>query len=97
MEANPDESERPHEEEQQDDDATVYGVQVELRQTATINVKADSREEAWDALKEPHDRETDKLLMNTDFRGGHYEPEDISYEYDPAEVGTDLDVTGGEE
>ena len=60
-----------------EEEAEIYEVDVQLRQSAIIAVEATSREEAWESLEMPHDREVDELLTKTRFQGAEYQPEDI--------------------
>jgi len=60
-----------------EEEAEIYEVDVQLRQSAIVAVEADSREEAWEALRMPHDREVQEQLVKTNFKGAEYEPEDI--------------------
>jgi len=60
-----------------EEEAEIYEVDVQLRQSAIVAVEATSREEAWEAVRMPNDRETQEVLRKKNFKGAEYEPEDI--------------------
>ncbi|TKX58866.1 hypothetical protein EXE44_04805 [Halorubrum sp. SS7] len=77
------------------EDTEVFAVQVELRQTATIPVRAKSRADAWDALEMPHtSRDLQRYFARKDFQGAHYEPEDVFGNENPSEA--HIDATGSD-
>ena len=79
-----------------EEEAEIYEVDVQLRQSAIIAVEATSREEAWESLEMPHDREGDELLTKTRFQGAEYQPEDIISVGDVNEADITLIEEGGE-
>jgi len=85
----------PETETEGEEEAEIYELAVELRQTAMVAVEATSHEEAWDAVKMPNDRETQEVLRKKQFKGAEYQPEDIIAVGDVEEA--DLSVVGGEE
>jgi len=60
-----------------EEEAEIYEVDVQLRQSAIVAVEATSREEAWQALRMPHGREVQEHLAKTQFKGAEYDPGDI--------------------
>lgn len=75
------------------DDADVFEIEVELKQTALVSVKADSRKEAWEAVREPQDREVSEVLRRKDFTGDFIEPLDLIATNATDEI--DIDLTEG--
>jgi len=55
----------------------IYEIEVELRQTALIPVRAPDRSTAWDKLDHPRDRETQELFAKMNFSGATYEIIDV--------------------
>jgi len=74
-------------------DGDVYEIDLQLRQSALVAVRAESREEAWEALRPPHDREIQEVLARTQFTGADYQPEDVIAVNDVDEA--DIDITDG--
>lgn len=70
-------AEAAHDESTDAEDGEVFEVQVKLEQTATIPVRAESREDAWDALELPHNRDLQHYFARKDFSGAYYQPEDV--------------------
>lgn len=48
-------------------DTKIFEIQVQQVTSETVTVQADSREDAFGALKEPHDREVQEALVRKDF------------------------------
>lgn len=71
------------------EETEVFEVKVKLEQTATIPVRAESREAAWDALELPHNRDLQQYFARKNFQGAHYEPEDIFGNANPTEAHID--------
>jgi len=78
-----------------DDEGDIYEVDIQLRQSATVAVRADSRDEAWEALRMGHDREVQEVLTRTQFTGADYQPQDILAINDVDEADIDLTGDGG--
>ena len=81
----------------EDTEADIYEVDVQLRQSAIVAVRADSREEAWESLLMPHDRDVQRALAGMQFTGAEYEPEDILAVNDIEEADIDLTEEAGDE
>lgn len=79
-----------------EEEAEIYEVDVQLRQSAIVAVEATSREEAWEALQMPHDREVEEQLVKTNFKGAEYEPVDIIAVGEVDEADISLTEEGGE-
>lgn len=79
-----------------DAETDIYEVDVQLRQSALVAVRAESREAVWEALRMPHDREVQQTLVRTDFSGAEYQPEDILAVNNVDEADIDLTTDGGE-
>ncbi|GGO03724.1 hypothetical protein [Haloarcula pellucida] len=79
-------------------DTDIYELDVELRQSETIAVEATSREEAWDALEHPHERDVQEFLAKnaSQFTGALYEPQDVISVGDVEEPDISLVAEGGD-
>ncbi|MDS0280331.1 hypothetical protein NDI85_21330 [Halomicroarcula sp. S1AR25-4] len=79
-------------------DTDIYELDVQLRQSATIAIEATSREEAWDALEHPHERDVQEFLATNGslFTGALYEPQDVISVGDVEEPDISLAAEGGD-
>jgi hypothetical protein len=81
-------------------DEKIFEIEVQQTTTETVAVQAESREEAFEALNEPHDPEVQRALVRMDFDSlagrrpvdGRRAPE--LEDYDDPDI--DIDLTGGE-
>jgi len=56
-----------NESQSESDDAQVFEIEVEQRTAETVTVRAESRSEAFEALKEPQGRDVQEVLVRKDF------------------------------
>jgi len=79
-------------------DSKIYEISVEQLTTETVTVQANSRKEAFEALKEPQDREVQTVLVRKPFSSlMERRPTDVRHApelEDTDDPDVDIDLTG---